>query len=84
MYTAVPHNATVAPSSHMMSDNPTLPDERRITLGVANILRIGAFGSARDCLRTMQCMSTHPVPMTLLNMSDAALNGPNCRLCSGT
>ncbi|OJT02833.1 hypothetical protein TRAPUB_6689 [Trametes pubescens] len=38
IYTAVPHRATVAPSSHMTSDRPTLPDERKITLGVANIL----------------------------------------------
>lgn len=38
MYTAVPHAATTAPNSHMTSDNPTLPDDRRMTLGVAKML----------------------------------------------
>ena len=38
MYTAVPHAATTAPRSHMIKDIPTLPDERRMTLGVAKML----------------------------------------------
>ena len=38
IYTAVPHAATMAPRSHITSDKPTLPDDRKITLGVAKIL----------------------------------------------
>ena len=71
MYTAVPHNATVAPSSHMIRDNPTLPDERRMTLGVAKILsRIDEYYTRDEKWRI------YTVPMTLLNIKDVALVGP--------
>lgn len=51
MYTAVPHAATTAPSSHMSNDSPTLPDDRSITLGVAKILRLVSVVHARDSTR---------------------------------
>lgn len=38
IYTAVPAAATTAPSTHKISATPTLPEERRMTLGVANML----------------------------------------------
>jgi hypothetical protein len=37
-YTAVPAAAMRAPTSHIKSATPTLPEERRMTLGVATIL----------------------------------------------
>lgn len=38
IYTAVPIAAIKAPRTHMRSATPTLPEVRRMTLGVAKIL----------------------------------------------
>lgn len=40
MYTAVPQAAIAAPSNHITKESPTLPDARRMTLGVAKILHV--------------------------------------------
>ena len=38
IYTVVPQAAMRAPTSHMIKDTPTLPEDRRMLLGVAYIL----------------------------------------------
>ncbi len=38
MNTAVPHAATDAPKNHITREKPTLPEDLRMALGVANIL----------------------------------------------
>lgn len=38
MKTAVPHAATEAPNNHITRENPMLPDDLKMTLGVAKML----------------------------------------------
>jgi hypothetical protein len=54
MYTAVPQAATRAPTSHMIKDTPTLPDKRRILLGVAYILLQNQVVLAADSMGSRQ------------------------------
>lgn len=70
MYTAVPHAAIVAPNNHITKESPTLPDARRMTLGVANILHIILVGV--DALEQRRYL----VPIMRLNMRKTVLVRP--------
>ena len=74
IYTAVPQAAMKAPTSHMIKDTPTLPDNRRMLLGVAYILL--RQQSVRTRCRLHRFTTTHPVPITRLKIRNAALKRP--------
>jgi hypothetical protein len=63
-----------APRTHINSAIPTLPDERRITLGVAKIL----FGPGEQ-VSTKKEKKPNPVPITRLNIRNAALARPKLK-----
>ena len=60
IYTAVPQAVMNAPTIHMINATPTLPDDRRMLLGVANILRRIQFVCTHCLFHRLH--TTHPVP----------------------
>ena len=63
-----------APTSHMIKDTPTLPDDRRMLLGVAYILL--QRRSVHVHCRFHRFTTTHPVPITALKIRKVALKRP--------
>ena len=63
-----------APTSHMIKDTPTLPDDRRMLLGVAYILF--QRRSVRVHRRFHRFTTTHPAPITELKIRKIALTRP--------
>ena len=74
IYTVVPQAAIRAPTSHMIKDTPTLPDDRRMLLGVAYILF--QRRSARVHCQFHRFTTTHPDPITELKIRKIALKKP--------
>ena len=78
MYTAVPQVAMRAPTSHMINATPTLPDDRRMLLGVAYILvRFVFISNLIDLLYNAPC-SYHPIK-NKKSSAEEAYKG--CGLC---
>ena len=73
IYTAVPAAAIVAPNSHITNVTPTLPEARKMMLGVAYILFI-SFNSMHPML-VGGCVS-YPVPIIRLKIKNTALGVP--------
>jgi hypothetical protein len=70
LYTAVPHAAMRASTSHMINDSPTLPDDWRMLLGIAYIL----FQTVHFQFHIFT--TTHPLPITELKIRKIALKRP--------
>jgi hypothetical protein len=69
--TAVPADATSAPSIHITKVIPTLPDVRKMMLGAANTLI-----TYHQPHFAVDLVITNPVPITLLNISITVLARP--------
>ena len=74
IYTAVPQVAMNAPTSHVIKATPTLPDERRMLLGVAYNLRRRKFVRTHCLFHKLHI--THPVPIIQLKKRKVVLKTP--------
>lgn len=82
MYTAVPAAATDAPRIHMTKATPTLPEERKMTLGVAKM----PVPTTRLNMRNITLVVPAPITRSseMLGHTGMGKSSPSCRLACGT